>query len=69
MYVCICIPTTERQVQQAIAQGCKTISQVRKKTGACSECGRCAVALQTSLRNTLERIASSAEAEPALCAA
>jgi bacterioferritin-associated ferredoxin len=69
MYVCICIPTTERQVQQAVAQGCKTISQVRKKTGACSECGRCAVALQKSLRSTLERITTSPEAEATLCAA
>lgn len=69
MYVCICVPTTERQVQQAVAEGCKTISQVRKVTGACSECGRCAVALQKALRGSTGPVSSPAGSELALQAA
>lgn len=52
MYVCICVPTTDRQVEKSIAEGCRTLREIRQKTGACSDCGRCASALRQTLRNS-----------------
>jgi len=43
MYVCICRAVTERQIETAIAQGARTVRDLRNELGIVDECGRCAV--------------------------
>ena len=41
MYVCICKGVTEKQVQQAAENGCRSIREVRLCLGVGSQCGKC----------------------------
>ncbi|HKJ95460.1 MAG TPA: (2Fe-2S)-binding protein [Gammaproteobacteria bacterium] len=41
MYVCICHAVTDRQVASAIADGARTMRDLRQRFGLCSACGKC----------------------------
>jgi bacterioferritin-associated ferredoxin len=42
MYICVCNGITERQVQTAIAQGAKDLSDLQAELGVATCCGCCA---------------------------
>lgn len=41
MFVCICTPTTEEEVQQCIAAGASTVFAVRLSAGISGKCFKC----------------------------
>jgi bacterioferritin-associated ferredoxin len=43
MYVCICRAVTERQIQDVVARGARSVRDLRDALGIVDECGRCAV--------------------------
>lgn len=42
MYVCICNAISERQVQEAVAQGASELSDLQASLGVATCCGHCA---------------------------
>ena len=42
MYVCVCKAVTDRQVREAVAQGARSLRDLRRDLGIIDECGRCA---------------------------
>jgi len=41
MYVCICNDVTDRAIQQAIANGCRSLDELTRHTGCGTTCGCC----------------------------
>lgn len=41
MYVCVCNAVTERQIEQAVADGAKSVKDLNRLLGVGSECGSC----------------------------
>lgn len=41
MYVCICRAVTDRQIRAAAEAGVRTMRDLRKALGVCSDCGKC----------------------------
>lgn len=41
MYICLCQGVTDRHIRQAVAEGAHTMAHARRRTGLCSQCGRC----------------------------
>lgn len=41
MYVCICNNVTERQVQQAIADGARSVRDLNRELCVGGQCGKC----------------------------
>lgn len=42
MYVCVCKALTEKDVHSAVAEGCNSVKELKRRLGLGSECGRCA---------------------------
>jgi bacterioferritin-associated ferredoxin len=42
MYVCVCSSVTDSDIRDAVAEGCRTMRQLRLNLGVAAECGRCA---------------------------
>lgn len=41
MYVCICNGVTDHQIREAVANGCRSVSELTMRTGAGANCGTC----------------------------
>ena len=41
MYVCLCNGVTDRQIRDAAAAGCRTMSELTMRTGCGATCGSC----------------------------
>lgn len=41
MYVCICNGVTDRQIREAAASGCSSVSELTMRTGCGANCGSC----------------------------
>ena len=41
MYVCICNGVTDRQIQEAVENGCRSMAELTMRTGAGASCGTC----------------------------
>ena len=41
MYVCICNGVTDRQIRDAVANGCRSVAELTMRTGAGAGCGSC----------------------------
>ena len=41
MYVCICNGVTDRQIREAVANGCRSVAELTMRTGAGANCGSC----------------------------
>jgi len=61
MYLCLCNAVTDRELVQALAEGCTTLRDLHQATGCGGQCGRCLPLIS----EFLERHLSSAGAEPA----
>lgn len=53
MYVCICNAVTERHIDSAIADGCRSLRQLREQLGVGACCGRCTGCARDVLKNSL----------------
>lgn len=53
MYVCICNAVTERDLLEAVADGCSSLRQLREQLGVGACCGRCAGCARAMLRDSL----------------
>ncbi len=61
MYLCLCNAVTDRDLAEAIAEGCTTLADLNRATGCGGQCGRCLPAIG----EFLERHSNPAVAEPA----
>jgi len=41
VYVCLCVPVSDRVVRQAVAEGVRTLQELADRSGAGSVCGGC----------------------------
>ena len=53
MYICICCAITERDIHQAVAEGCRTATDLRRHLGVGDGCGRCLDDAHATLREAL----------------
>lgn len=49
MYVCVCNAVTDRQIRKAVAEGARTMRDLRRQLDVCSCCGKCGPAARTLL--------------------
>jgi len=54
MFVCVCKAVTERQIEEAAAQGAHTLKDLRNALGIAQECGQCAAQAKCYLKAVLE---------------
>lgn len=52
MYVCICQGVTDRQIREAVGEGCGSMRQLRQQLGVAATCGRCATYAKQMLDET-----------------
>ena len=60
MYVCVCNGVTERDIRQAVAGGCRSITELTMRTGCGATCGSC-VPAACELLAEIEREAGAPE--------
>jgi bacterioferritin-associated ferredoxin len=49
VYVCLCIPVSDRTVRSAIEEGARTLEQIGERCGAGTVCGGCLEELRAQL--------------------
>jgi len=70
MFVCVCNAVTERDIGSAVAEGCRSLRELRVQLGVGACCGRCSDCARGVLRDTLHAHASNRSAGmPQLAAA
>lgn len=65
MYVCVCTAVTERQIQDAVADGVQSMRALRETLGIVDTCGRCAQCALECLTEGLGRHRCAVECESA----
>ncbi|MFA7293748.1 MAG: (2Fe-2S)-binding protein [Rhodocyclaceae bacterium] len=53
MFVCVCNAVTERDIGSAVAEGCRSLRELRAQLGVGTCCGRCCDCARSVLRDTL----------------
>lgn len=53
MYVCVCNAVTERDIFNAVAEGCASLRQLREQLGVGAYCGRCRGCARDVLQSSL----------------
>ena len=60
MYVCICNAVTDGEIRAAVADGARSLADIKATLGAATCCGRCAdytdKLVEQSCRNLLEHV-------------
>lgn len=65
MYVCVCAAVTERDVRAAVADGARTLSDLRERLGVTTGCGGCAESVSRCLQAALADAAADRGASSA----
>lgn len=55
MYVCLCKAVTDRQIEEAVAQG-DSYAQIRQKLGVATDCGCCGQSAKQLIRQTVSNL-------------
>jgi NAD(P)H-nitrite reductase large subunit len=55
MIICLCRAVTDGAVAEAIGQGCRSLEEVARCTGAGTGCGTCRASIQRTLDDTVAR--------------
>jgi bacterioferritin-associated ferredoxin len=55
MYVCLCEALDDRDIDAAIARGCRTVADLARDCGAGADCGACCQDLARRLRSRARR--------------
>lgn len=53
MYVCLCKAVTDRQIQDAVAEGCSSMRDLQTTLGVAACCGKCAPCAKEVLTDAL----------------
>ena len=53
MYVCVCNAVTDRDIGNAVAEGCCSLRELREQLGVGACCGRCTSCAQDVLHDSL----------------
>lgn len=53
MYVCICNAITERDINAAVADGCRSLRELNVQLGVGRDCGRCCGCARDLLKDCL----------------
>lgn len=61
MYVCLCVPVSDRDVRSAIDHGSRTIRELGERCGAGTICGGCLDELRALLKEYAQASAVVAE--------
>ena len=70
MFVCVCNAVTEKDIGSAVAEGCRSLQELREQLGVGACCGRCRDCARGVLQDTLKAHASHrSTARPQLAAA
>lgn len=55
MYVCLCLGVTDRDIENAVADGARSWREVRKATGCAGQCGKCACTGKGVMREAISQ--------------
>jgi len=61
MYVCVCLAVSDKEVREAIGDGCHTRHAVTMKCGAGGDCGACHNMIENMIEDHLENADASGE--------
>lgn len=53
MYVCVCNAVTERHIGDAVAEGCRSVRELRERLGVGACCGRCTACARQVMREAV----------------
>ena len=56
MIICLCKSVSDRDIRQLVAEGASTLRDVRTRTGAMTQCGRCACHTRDLLKSLATEI-------------
>lgn len=63
MYICICKSVTDSQIRRCVREkGIRNLRALRRETGACDQCGKCAPEARQIIMETVDRSESGATA-------
>lgn len=54
MFVCVCNAVTEKDIGSAVAEGCRSMQELREQLGVGACCGRCCDCARGVLQDTLQ---------------
>ena len=56
MYICICKSVTDSQIRRCVREkGIRNLRALRRETGACDQCGKCAPEARQIIMETVDR--------------
>lgn len=55
MYVCLCHGITDKEIEQAIANGATRVSEIKRQLKVSTQCGTCAMQVANLVRDTLSQ--------------
>ncbi|MDH4573898.1 MULTISPECIES: (2Fe-2S)-binding protein [Salinicola] len=55
MYVCLCVGVTDRDIENAVADGARSWREVRESTGCAGQCGKCACTGKSVMREAISQ--------------
>ncbi|PID55169.1 MAG: (2Fe-2S)-binding protein [Gammaproteobacteria bacterium] len=59
MYICICQGVTDHQIRAAVQDGAQSLREVREQLHVARQCGKCGLAAQRVVHDTLAEMLSS----------
>ncbi|HMV21080.1 MAG TPA: (2Fe-2S)-binding protein [Rhodocyclaceae bacterium] len=62
MYVCVCHAVTERHVNEAISDGCRSVRELGDRLGVGRTCGRCCTCAYDIIREASQVYSSASNA-------
>ncbi|WP_290647840.1 bacterioferritin-associated ferredoxin [Aquisalimonas sp.] len=60
MYICVCRAITDHDIRRAVANGARTMRELRLHLGVCSSCGRCGPEAREILTEACASISATA---------
>ena len=54
MFVCVCNAVTEKDIGSAVAEGCRSLRELREQLGVGACCGRCCDCARSVLQDSLQ---------------
>ncbi|MDD5250926.1 MAG: (2Fe-2S)-binding protein [Rhodocyclaceae bacterium] len=68
MYVCVCNAVTESHIGEAVADGCRSMRELRERLGVGACCGRCSACAREVLHAAIEPVSAAQEIQFATAA-
>lgn len=55
MIICICKNVSEKEIRNAICNGCSRFEDLQIELGVCVQCEKCETAIKDLVKNTLDK--------------